>query len=162
LLCLHPGPSARFARSRWRSDWGSSGGPLIASIRVRAILNFAIPYPELPAHCSEHPASGGCEECWRRRPDSNRGIRALQAPALPLGHVAFRGRQFSRGPVEGQDSQSNAVHPPFHSSATRTEGRLCERRNRWMSFPVRIDGKRRLSQSVEGLMAGWNGAGDGI
>ena len=25
---------------------------------------------------------------WRRRPDSNRGIRALQAPALPLGHAA--------------------------------------------------------------------------
>ena len=41
----------------------------------------------------EHPASSilccGEGRIWRRRPDSNRGIRALQAPALPLGHVAW-------------------------------------------------------------------------
>ena len=29
---------------------------------------------------------------WRRHPDSNWGIRALQAPALPLGYVALTPR----------------------------------------------------------------------
>ena len=28
---------------------------------------------------------------WRRHPDSNWGMRALQAPALPLGYVAING-----------------------------------------------------------------------
>ena len=51
---------------------------------------------------------------WRRRPDSNRGIRALQAPALPLGHVAWKADLMvtADGGQERPDAHENLCYEP--------------------------------------------------
>lgn len=46
----------------------------------------------LPTELTAHDVA------WRRRPESNRGMRALQAPALPLGDAAQCSEIIDRAP----------------------------------------------------------------
>ncbi len=43
----------------------------------------------LSPSCLPIPPLAHDKDIWRRHPDSNRGMEALQASALPLGHAAF-------------------------------------------------------------------------
>jgi hypothetical protein len=55
----------------------------------KLVSGVAIPESLSPSICKAMGAAAGfVEESWRRHPDSNRRISALQAVALPLGYAA--------------------------------------------------------------------------
>jgi hypothetical protein len=84
------------------------------------------------------------------------GIRALQAPALPLGHVAFRPRSLVHTSTRVKKSTLfcfNSLRPapaaPIMEPAS--SGHPFRHRHGW-----------RRPQRIEGWEEGRNGAGDGI
>lgn len=105
LVCVRLGDLHYRGQSTWaetgvetrtestRCPGGRGGGRTLMPLRATDFKSVVYAYSTTRPWRTRNANTagfGGCrvQKNWRRHPDSNRGIKALQASALPLGYAA--------------------------------------------------------------------------